>query len=71
MLALSKCFRVFKPDANIVEDIAKLAATEREVRTLETLIQSLAALEEQDGEHLRRVEQLLLVVHQSSSLTKT
>jgi hypothetical protein len=44
-------FSPLKPlgrDATIVQDIARLASTEREVRTLEMLIEHISSLEEED-----------------------
>jgi hypothetical protein len=48
MLKLLQRLKPVEPDANIVNDIAKLASTEHEVRTLEMLIDYISSLENDD-----------------------
>jgi len=48
MLRLLQCLKPLGQNATIVQDIAKLASTEREVRTLEMLIQHISSLEDED-----------------------
>ena len=46
-----------KQDTTIMEEVAKLAAKEREVRTLDTLIEYISSLKDED---LARVRPVLL-----------
>jgi hypothetical protein len=48
MLRLLQRLKPLGHEATIVQDIAKLASTEREVRTLEMLIQHISSLEDED-----------------------
>ena len=57
MLELLHRLKPPKQDANIMEEVAKLAAKEREVRTLERLIEYISSLEDED---LARVRPVLL-----------
>ncbi len=48
MLRLFSHLKPLGRGATIVQDIARLASTEREVRTLEMLIEHISSLEEED-----------------------
>ena len=48
MLRLFSRLKPLGRDTTIAQDIARLASTEREVRTLEMLIEHISALEDED-----------------------
>ena len=48
MLRLFSRLKPLGRDATIAQDIARLVSTEREVRTLEMLIEHISALEDED-----------------------
>ena len=48
MLQLLQRLKPSKEDAKIMEEVARLAAREREVRTLEMLIEYISSLDEED-----------------------
>ena len=48
MLQLLQRLKPSKEDAKIMEEVARLAAREREVRTLEMLIEHISSLDEED-----------------------
>ena len=59
MRSLWKVLNFFRFGTPIMEDVAKLAATEREVRSLEAMIKYVASIEDRELAHLVR--------HQSSN----